>query len=328
MTVQQFKMPDGQVHQFRMPDGLSVTEMTRLATESYNQAKEQEFAQAREPNVLEANPRNTLGVLGQSVVKGVSGLADIGSQMTPLEVMKRGLSSGKEALQGNYGQALQNALPGQPATKALIHSGFLKPEFEPNTPLLKAMDFTTQSALSGGINPASIAKNTLPQLGRFALQSGVGTGTQQLLESSGVNPLGQAIGTTLTMGAAGIPTALRSTVGDVARNSLKNVSPEQIKLAHLLMQDAEKLGSPLTAAEALAQKSGCLACHSIQNKVVGPSYKDVAAKYKGDKGAEAKLVAKVKAGGSGVWGPVPMPANSPQVKDEDIKTIVQWVLSL
>ena len=82
------------------------------------------------------------------------------------------------------------------------------------------------------------------------------------------------------------------------------------------------------AAEALAQKSGCLACHGVEKKVVGPSYKDVATKYKGDKGAEAKLVAKVKAGGSGVWGPVPMPANSPQVKDEDIKTIVQWVLSL
>ncbi len=56
------------------------------------------------------------------------------------------------------------------------------------------------------------------------------------------------------------------------------------------------------AAEALAQKSGCLACHSVQNKVVGPSYKEVAAKYKNDKGAEAKLIAKVKAGGSGVWG--------------------------
>ncbi len=81
-------------------------------------------------------------------------------------------------------------------------------------------------------------------------------------------------------------------------------------------------------ATALAQKSGCLACHSVDKKVLGPSYKDVAAKYKGDKGAEAKLVAKVKAGGSGVWGPMPMPANSPQVKDEDIKTIVQWVLSL
>lgn len=73
------------------------------------------------------------------------------------------------------------------------------------------------------------------------------------------------------------------------------------------------------AAEALAQKSGCLACHAVEKKVLGPSYKDVAAKYKGDKGAEAKLAAKVKAGGSGVWGPVPMPPH-PQVKDEDIKT--------
>jgi cytochrome c len=82
------------------------------------------------------------------------------------------------------------------------------------------------------------------------------------------------------------------------------------------------------AAKALAQKSGCLACHSIDKKVLGPAYKDVAAKYKGDKTAEAKLIAKVKAGGSGVWGPMPMPANSPQVKDEDIKTIVKWILTL
>jgi cytochrome c len=82
------------------------------------------------------------------------------------------------------------------------------------------------------------------------------------------------------------------------------------------------------AAEALAQKSGCLACHSIDKKVLGPAYKDVAAKYKGDKTAEAKLVAKVKAGGSGVWGPMPMPANSPQVKDADITTVVQWILAM
>lgn len=82
------------------------------------------------------------------------------------------------------------------------------------------------------------------------------------------------------------------------------------------------------AAQALAQKSGCLACHSVDKKVLGPAYKDVAAKYKGDKTAEAKLVEKVKKGGSGTWGPIPMPANSPHVKDEDIKTIVHWVLSL
>jgi cytochrome c len=81
-----------------------------------------------------------------------------------------------------------------------------------------------------------------------------------------------------------------------------------------------------SADQALAQKSGCLACHSIDKKVLGPAYKDVAAKYKGDKTAEAKLIAKVKAGGSGVWGPMPMPANA-QVKDEDIKTLVKWVLA-
>lgn len=83
-----------------------------------------------------------------------------------------------------------------------------------------------------------------------------------------------------------------------------------------------------SADQALAQKSGCMACHSVDKKVLGPAYKDVAAKYKGQKDAEAKLIEKVKKGGSGVWGPIPMPANSPQVKDEDIKKIVQWVLAM
>lgn len=77
----------------------------------------------------------------------------------------------------------------------------------------------------------------------------------------------------------------------------------------------------------LAQKNACMSCHSVDKKIVGPAYKDVAAKYKGDKGAEAKLIEKVKRGGAGVWGQVPMPPN-PQVKDADLKTIVSWILSL
>ena len=101
-----------------------------------------------------------------------------------------------------------------------------------------------------------------------------------------------------------------------------------VAAAGSLMLAGQASAADAKAAEALAQKNGCLACHSIANKVVGPAYKDVAAKYKGDKTAEAKLIAKVKAGGSGVWGPIPMPANSPHVKDEDIKTIVQWILTL
>lgn len=81
------------------------------------------------------------------------------------------------------------------------------------------------------------------------------------------------------------------------------------------------------AAQSLAQKSGCLACHGVESKIVGPGYKEVAAKYKGDKAAEAKLITKVKSGGSGAWGPMPMPPNA-HVKDEDIKTIVEWILTL
>lgn len=80
-------------------------------------------------------------------------------------------------------------------------------------------------------------------------------------------------------------------------------------------------------AETLAQKSGCLMCHGVQAAIIGPAYKDVAKKYKDDKSAEARLVEKVKVGGSGVWGKMPMPPNSPQVKDDDIKTIVKWVLT-
>jgi cytochrome c len=102
-------------------------------------------------------------------------------------------------------------------------------------------------------------------------------------------------------------------------------------LKKLCMFSALMLGVNLANAadpvEALAQKSGCLMCHGIQNAVLGPSYKDVSQKYKGDKGAEARLVEKVKNGGGGVWGKMPMPANSPKVKDEDIKTIVNWILT-
>jgi cytochrome c len=86
------------------------------------------------------------------------------------------------------------------------------------------------------------------------------------------------------------------------------------------------VAAPAMANLQLAQKNNCLSCHAVDHKVVGPAYKDVAKKYAGDKGAEAKLIAKVKAGGSGVWGPIPMPPNA-QVSDADVKTLVKWILS-
>ena len=85
--------------------------------------------------------------------------------------------------------------------------------------------------------------------------------------------------------------------------------------------------APALANEELAKKNACTACHAIDKKLVGPAYKEVAKKYAGDKTAQAKLEEKVKKGGVGVWGQVPMPPNS-NVKDEDVKTLVKWVLSL
>ena len=84
---------------------------------------------------------------------------------------------------------------------------------------------------------------------------------------------------------------------------------------------------PAVANEELAKKHACTACHAIDKKLVGPGYKEVAAKYKGDAKAEAMLVEKVKKGGVGVWGQVPMPPNS-SVPDADVKALVKWVLGL
>lgn len=83
---------------------------------------------------------------------------------------------------------------------------------------------------------------------------------------------------------------------------------------------------PVNADEALAKKYNCTACHAIDKKLVGPAYKDVAAKYRGQNVA-AKLEQKVKKGGTGVWGSVPMPPNA-AVPDPEIKKLVAWVLSL
>lgn len=80
------------------------------------------------------------------------------------------------------------------------------------------------------------------------------------------------------------------------------------------------------ADEALAKAKNCMACHQLDKKVVGPAYKDVAAKYKGDKGAADKLAAKIKAGGKGVWGDVAMPPNA--VSDDEAKKLANWVLSV
>ncbi|MDY7578079.1 c-type cytochrome [Herbaspirillum sp. RTI4] len=105
---------------------------------------------------------------------------------------------------------------------------------------------------------------------------------------------------------------------------------KQSILQGMLLTGALTLVSGAVMAQAssldLARTKNCMACHAIGNKVVGPAYKDVAKKYAGQKGAEDMLVQKVMKGGGGVWGAVPMPANT-QVSAAQAHTLVKWVLS-
>ncbi len=107
---------------------------------------------------------------------------------------------------------------------------------------------------------------------------------------------------------------------------MKALATLMIATSGLVLATAASAAEP-KAADALIKANGCTACHTVDKKVVGPAFKEVAAKYRGQKDAEANLIKKVKAGGKGVWGDIPMPPNA-QVKDQDIKTIVQWILSL
>jgi hypothetical protein len=248
MTTQQFEMPDGKVHLFEMPSGLPIPEMEKLALESYNQAQNnvKSFEQGQYKSVLEKD-RNPLSVLGQSAIKGVVGLGDVVAGW-PTNVSKIYKAATTDEPIGQFYQPIRDSL---------IRSGLLKAENEPNTPALKAMDFTAQLGTGGGVNPLTIGKTLLPSLARLGAQGLAGSAAQQFMESAGVeNPLIKAAVTGATMGMAGLPTALRTTVGDVARNSLKDVTPDQINAAQQLMNQAQQLGTPLTAAEAISQVTG------------------------------------------------------------------------
>jgi cytochrome c len=99
-----------------------------------------------------------------------------------------------------------------------------------------------------------------------------------------------------------------------------------MKRALFALAALSALSAPAFADQALATAKNCMACHAVDKKLVGPSYKDVAAKYAGQKDAVDRLAAKIQKGGSGVWGPVPMPANA-QVSEAEAKKLAAWVLS-
>ena len=89
---------------------------------------------------------------------------------------------------------------------------------------------------------------------------------------------------------------------------------------------ADLKGSDAKKAFSIASKSDCLSCHAVSSKVIGPAYRDVARKYKGDDQAEVLLMQKVRNGGAGVWGKFPMPPH-PDVAEEDLRTVIEWILT-
>ena len=105
-----------------------------------------------------------------------------------------------------------------------------------------------------------------------------------------------------------------------------------MKFTHIVLAAAAVLAASganaldAAAAKALASKSACLACHAADKKLVGPAYKDVAAKHKGQADAVTKVAARIKSGGSGIYGPVPMPPQ-PNLKDDALKLLAEWVLA-
>ena len=99
-----------------------------------------------------------------------------------------------------------------------------------------------------------------------------------------------------------------------------------MKRALFVLAALAALSAPALADQALATAKNCMACHALDKKLVGPAYKEVAAKYSGQKDAVDRLAAKIMKGGAGVWGPVPMPANA-QVNEAEAKRLATWVMT-
>jgi cytochrome c len=121
--------------------------------------------------------------------------------------------------------------------------------------------------------------------------------------------------------ASALPEHARDSHGDLAQQD-REVGPARAKP----VSAAESTSIAIQPAE-LARRKACLSCHGIDNKVVGPAFRDVAKRYKGQDGAEAKLVQKLRGGGSGSWGPLSMPPN-PDLAAADATTLARWVLGL
>lgn len=253
---------------------LKGTPQFETVAKAYQEAKAEEALAAGgedvSTSVLSGEPTRQEAGLGrkllQSGIKGVTGVVD--------------LVAGAPENYRRLGEYLTTEGMPVPRTSApvrtyLTEKGVLTPEAEFNTPIGRVAGFTTELATSGGVNPRNVVRagesvlgrgslkpiDSFSRLGKDVAMTGVtgvtGGSTSELLKSVGVeSPVAQFLATTATMGVAGTPLALRSTAGDIAKKGFQNVTPQQIKQADDLLKQSYQSGSPLTAAEALAQVTG------------------------------------------------------------------------
>jgi len=236
----------------------------QTVAKAYEEAKAEETISAGgTESVLATEPSASLGAkLGQSAIKGAAGFVDLAAGFP--ENLKRG-----------YQYFTTDGMPtprtSTPVTTYLANKGVITPEREFTSPIGKVAGFTTELATSGGIRPSSLYKagNLLrtdfpkalkevgSDVGRTSLQGVAGGSTQQVLQSIGVDsPIANFLATGGAMTIAGAPTAIRQTAGDIANKGFQGISPEQIRQADDLLKRSYQQGSPLTAAEALAQVTG------------------------------------------------------------------------
>ncbi len=231
--------------------------------EAYREAKAEEGIQAGQyTSVLgKTKDASVPRKLTQSMMKGVTGLGDI-------------FLGAPENVKRLYQYATTPDMPipraASPSRTFLTEKGIITPEAEFKSPVGRVAGFTTELMTSGGLNPFSMTKAVatkplLPaskeigsQVGRTAFQGAVGGSTSELLNSIGVeSPVAQFLATGGAMTAAGVPVGgLRTTASDVVNQGLRNVTPEQLRLADLLQKESIRMGSPITGAEAIAQVSG------------------------------------------------------------------------
>lgn len=247
-------------------EALKGTPQFNTVAEAYKEAKAEESLAAGQQegagqSVLYERPQVGVGrKLAQSAGKGITGALDL-------------LVGAPENVKRLYQYATTPDMPipraAAPIQTYLTEQGVFKPEAEFNTPIGRVADFTTQFYTGGGFNPARTGKSLLTkplgEAGRDIAQQFAMTGTQgivggstsEALKSAGIeNPLAQFVATGGTTALAGAPYAMRSTAADIANKGLRNVTPEQIKLAQALQYDSARQGAPITGAEAIAQVTG------------------------------------------------------------------------